>query len=1621
MVSETGPSLASEYRQARVTQSYSNKLDALRKKYAPKPPPEAEGGVVATTKAVAGDIAGGAQEALPSILHGVGKAADEMLDTLTGGLSDRLENWVEEKTGLPVSDVHAAELKPETVTGSLVSDVAQLVAGIAPVAKAAKGVELAASLGKPLTAMVVGAFGDAIAFDEHTERLSNLAQKIPGLPGELAGYLAAEQDDTFAEGKIKQLVEGAGLGIAAEGVVSAAKFTKRWIKARKALPQGETAKPVAEKAAADTGIAAADDAPVFTVKGEPPVPISKPVVPPVKIEAPIPASKPAYTPEEELAGEVIGPAQQGGPSYPPLHTFTDEDVDRLVAENRDFERQAGVRIFGSEQRWKEAERLFKQWGSPDDKIANAARNRLDREFPEWDAFEDAVQGGPAHTLEDARTLRDALSDSLAAHDSPEDAARVAWWGLRRIAPGEVKRILAGEDLGVEKAAATIRIRESLQALSEQGVPRADVDKLIVEVASETSGASPGDVLEIIGEFIQGSTRPRARPDAGPVQTPPAALPAPAARRPGRTAAGEPLRLEEIPARNPPAKNPELRTSQGISEPPPPGHDVPIDVPITYHKDAEAFGVAARGMPKGSTAVTKWGPNGPEIHVGPDFAKAKPEEQKLIIAHEQGHVLWERMEKSAGWNRRDIPPELFQEMETLSRQARKHLWAAMDQPGSKASKELLKRAPWLADEGLPKYLRESRELAADAFSVYRTDPETARKIAPRVSEFFDNAMAKYGGKADAVPGLPEPEQAVRHLFERTEASDVRAERFVAAEANPLVPGEIAIGGKVGNINLARLGTSDDLVDAVRQTAKLLDDETGDLTTKRQSWATVDQLADDLVTNPAAIQKMIAEGTFSAKEIEATRRMLLANAQTIKAMSAKIVAGQATDADKLTYKQVFAYQEGLLRLASGQAREAGRALNILRKAPTPGGLDADTIRELLTEGVPVERLAATVAALGEDATAGAVGKLAKAGSWRAIGDALFESWMGSKFLQPWTHIRNTVGNSLALVWQVPERWAAAQIGSITGNRGVVQGEAGEMAYAAVSSMREAFSAFGTAFRTGLPAEIKGAANNAVKGEIEASGTQFRRKLTAAQLGVDENSWLGKGIDLYSEYINSLGFRTLVASDEMSKLLARRMQIHAVALRTAKKAGLKGDALTDEVTRLVTEPEDWLMKEAVDFSEYVTFQDKMGEASRGMMLVRNSTPFGRYIIPFIRTPANILKFGIARTPIAGITPTFWRDVMKPGAQRDLALAKMGLGTLVSATMATLMIEDKLTGSPPNDRGMRATWDRQGKLPYAVRIGDRWYQYNQLEPMGLALGLAADVAQLMDRSDQMRGLASDPDRLHAAYQKLIDKGYKPEDATRFLERAEEQGAKGFDQIPGMIVTLLQYNLLEKSYLSSMSDLFEVVNAPSAEQKGAAANQFISRLAASFIPGDSTLRWVERIVDPELREARGIVDAAMAMTPGLSDDLPPMVNLWGDPRISAVAYLPFGTKPAVDSPIDQEFERIGYSPNMPQKIIRGAKLTPSEYVEYVALAGNELKIKGLGLKDTLDAIVTGRHPKSRAYRNGSDGPDGGKVTLLQKEIRAFRKAAGNEMERRHADLRALVDATSDMKADARKSVTGPR
>ncbi len=216
---------------------------------------EEDAGFLGTVADIGKGIVGGLEDA------GI-NTAQSLLDI--GGLIDsgvNIRKTVEE-AGLLID-------APETGAGAFARGTANFLTAFIPAMGALKALGASAKVSKALTvarasrvgrlatggaarAAVAGAAADFIAIDPHMDRLSNLAEDY-GFGNPLTAILAAEEGDTALEGRLKNTIEGIGLGLVAESIIQGVKFSTAFARAQAGAARARKVAPKVRQAVSDAG------------------------------------------------------------------------------------------------------------------------------------------------------------------------------------------------------------------------------------------------------------------------------------------------------------------------------------------------------------------------------------------------------------------------------------------------------------------------------------------------------------------------------------------------------------------------------------------------------------------------------------------------------------------------------------------------------------------------------------------------------------------------------------------------------------------------------------------------------------------------------------------------------------------------------------------------------------------------------------------------------------------------------------------------------------------------------------------------------------------------------------------------------------------------------------------------------------------------------------------------------------------------------------------------------------------------------------------------------------------------------------------------------------------------
>jgi hypothetical protein len=358
-----------------------------------------------------------------------------------------------------------------------------------------------------------------------------------------------------------------------------------------------------------------------------------------------------------------------------------------------------------------------------------------------------------------------------------------------------------------------------------------------------------------------------------------------------------------------------------------------------------------------------------------------------------------------------------------------------------------------------------------------------------------------------------------------------------------------------------------------------------------------------------------------------------------------------------------------------------------------------------------------------------------------------------------------------------------------------------------------------------------------------------------------------------------KILMSTDDALKTILVRQRIAEQSMYKAMTeskdpmdvAG-KVKAYMDEYSKFI-DPQTGKVKDAglQKYAEIGTFQEDPGVGINSLSMFLEKMPFvgplGKLVVPFLRTPANILRYQVQHTPLIGKYAGEYQAVKQAGDALRVAEyeGREMIGAMTIAIGAGLAANEMITGNMPADPRERARWQTLGIRPRSVKIGDKWISYNTLEPLSNILAASADIVMLAKS-----GLNED----------------------------------WVETLAGQLGLSIAASLTEKSYFAGLEALSNFTN-PTDLLKGDTVLKGLLQTGNNMIPLAGTRRALANSLDPYMREFDNEYQkAAAAAIPGYSRFLPEKINvLTGQPLKSPNggpwnALVPFETGPDNKDPV---------------------------------------------------------------------------------------------------------------------------
>ena len=461
-------------------------------------------------------------------------------------------------------------------------------------------------------------------------------------------------------------------------------------------------------------------------------------------------------------------------------------------------------------------------------------------------------------------------------------------------------------------------------------------------------------------------------------------------------------------------------------------------------------------------------------------------------------------------------------------------------------------------------------------------------------------------------------------------------------------------KAGNINLNRVAAPPEVKDTLQQTARANDN----FTEARRGTITFDQTREMAAltgTTPEKLAQRIRGQALNAEQLFAAREALVSQATKVSELS-KLAKG-GSDADKFRFSEELTKLVATQEQVSGATAEAGRALSQFRMMAGATKEKISQFVDAAKQGGRLDDVIAKIEALDDPQK---VAQFASQAFKAKTSDKILEIWVNSLLSGPQTHATNILSNSLVSLWSIPERAVAAGVSKVTGS-GIGFGEVSQKAFGSLRDLTDGLRAAGKTFMTEEPSGFAG-------------------KIEAARYQAIPGK-LGKTIRIPG--------RALMAADEVFKSIGYRGEINAQAYRQATKEGLSGRAFASRVAELKANPTEAMQDVAHKTAEVQTFTNKLDKPGQAVATFANSHPWAKVIIPFVRTPANIVKYAAFRSPFAPLFQEVRADLSGANGAiaRDESIARIGLGSAVSAGAVYLAAQKLITGQGPTDpaeRGM-------------------------------------------------------------------------------------------------------------------------------------------------------------------------------------------------------------------------------------------------------------------------------------------------------------------------------------------------
>lgn len=693
-----------------------------------------------------------------------------------------------------------------------------------------------------------------------------------------------------------------------------------------------------------------------------------------------------------------------------------------------------------------------------------------------------------------------------------------------------------------------------------------------------------------------------------------------------------------------------------------------------------------------------------------------------------------------------------------------------------------------------------------------------------------------------------------------------------------------GDRAGNINLqylAQIEGEDDVGPILKKVAE----NNADFMVARRGVISNEELqglaADTGMTVKSLVDRM-KQGLLMPEEMYAARELMITSARRINVLKKAAIGGDSRAQGEMMkeFMRLASIQEHVSRGAA----EYGRGLNQFKILARGNDEEINALVKLYKDKGFDEVLDTMRYLESPEEVANFVGNITKP----TMGDKAVELYINGLLSGLQTFIVNPSSNLLTSMLG-----PASRVGTVASQK-VARGITGVGDQA---SFREAAEQL-----FGLAEGVPDAWRAAVRAWKTEQGTGLYSKIDLKRQGTIGGR-TGRAVRTPA--------RILQSQDEFFKAINYRSKINQMAYHIAINEGESPEQVLNLIKQYKTNPTSGMIKKAKEFAEYQTFTNELGTAGAAIGKAVTHFRAARVLVPFYRTPTNIVKYSSDYIPITSVAKALF-GAKKWKAEPHEMMGRLAVGTATTGFFAWQAAQGNIQGACGFTSKERAVRRKNGCVPYSYK----GVSFSRLEPVSMIAGLTADVVQAFQR-----GFAS---------------------------------YKDVEDMAALLAYSVAQNLTSKTWLESMSNFLDAFTDRGSLK---AMNDWIGKTVASGIP--TIIAQAARTKDPYLREAETVWENVLARIPGARETLPMKRDfIYGEPIeygqlqpgeskfskivTSGVNFLnPFYFSADREDPFLTAMIDSGFLPGEPARQLFGVELTIDEFNYFKQSYGAFIKKHG--------------------------------------------------------------------------------